>query len=92
MLVLIEQHPILDKLRQTTNIQSVPVLHSSRTTIISLRFIDRNSYSDSLSALAVDLPNLGEAHLLAADLLDIVVIGVRLHFPRIAPLHPADSY
>ena len=92
MLVLIEQHPILDKLRQTTNIQYVPVLHSSRTIIISLRFINRNSYSDSLSALAVDLPNLGKAHLLAADLLDIVVIGVRLHLPGIAPLHPADSY
>jgi hypothetical protein len=57
-----------------------------------LRFIDRNSYSDSLSALVVDLPNLGEARLLAADLLDIVVIGVRLHLLRIAPLHPADSY
>jgi hypothetical protein len=79
MLVLIEQHPILDKLRQTTNIQSVPVLHSSRTIIISLRFINRNSYSDSLSALA-------------ADLLDIVVIGVHPHLPGIAPLHPADSY
>jgi hypothetical protein len=58
----------------------------SATVIASLK---HNAYSDSLSGLAVVLPNLVEDHLLVAVLLDIVATHV--HLPQIAPLHLADS-
>jgi hypothetical protein len=54
-----------------------------------IAFLKHNLYSDSLSDLAAVLPNLVEDPFLVADLLDIVVTGVRL--PQIEPLHLADS-
>jgi hypothetical protein len=83
MLVLIKGQLILVTLRQTSNIQYRTILHfpPDHHNIISLRSVIHNAYFGLFSAPAVDRPILVEAHLLAADLLDIVVTGDHLHHP-----------